>query len=585
MATDNRKVLKVFWQHLLTYKGRVFLVFVSIALATGLETISPWYMKRIFDTLSGGLNSSMAWPIILKALLIILALRLGVWFFWRVCGFLTSNYQPHVMSDLQRTSLNYLLGHSYRFFSNNFAGALVRKVGRFSRGFETLSDEIQFRIWPLALVMIGATVGLYLRFPLMAWIFIAWVVIFIYLNYLSACWKMKIDIQRAAVDSESTGLLSDIMTNAITVKTFSGTAWEKALYQKVMDKWRRLQSLGWYRGETIFAIQGFMFIAIELGLFFFGLKLWVKNIITIGDLVLIQTYLEMVISRLWDIGRSFIKCFESLADAKEMVEIIEMPQEVKDLESKKEIMIEKGKIAFQKVGFNFHANRPILENFNLEIAPHEKIALVGPSGAGKTTITKLLFRFYDVKTGQILIDEQNIAQFDQESLREKIALVPQEPILFHRTLRENIRYGRRDATDEEIMEAARKAHCHEFIEKLPEGYETYVGERGVKLSGGERQRVAIARAILKNAPILVLDEATSSLDSQSEQLIQEALQELMRGRTTIVIAHRLSTIMMMDRIVVIEGGKISAIGTHQELLMQNGIYRELWEIQSGGFIQ
>jgi ATP-binding cassette subfamily B protein len=236
------------------------------------------------------------------------------------------------------------------------------------------------------------------------------------------------------------------------------------------------------------------------------------------------------------------------------------------------------------VSFNFHKDTPVLKEFNLTIAGGEKIALVGPSGAGKTTVTKLLLRLYDVKGGGIKIDGQNIADVTQDSLRDAIAFVPQEPILFHRSLMENIRYGRRGASDAEVIEAAKKAHCHEFIDKLPQKYDTLVGERGIKLSGGERQRVAIARAILKNAPILVLDEATSSLDSESESLIQDALELLMHGKTVLVIAHRLSTIMKMDRIVVMENGSIVATGTHLELVNQHGLYQKLWSIQAGGFI-
>jgi len=239
-------------------------------------------------------------------------------------------------------------------------------------------------------------------------------------------------------------------------------------------------------------------------------------------------------------------------------------------------------VLFKKVDFGFN-RRPILKNFNLMINSGEKIALVGPSGAGKTTITKLLFRFFDIQKGYITIDKQSVANVTQDSLRQFISLVPQDPILFHRTLMENIRYGKKEATDKEVMEAAKKARCHEFISELPQGYETYVGERGIKLSGGERQRVAIARAILKNSPILVLDEATSSLDSESESLIQAALRELMQDKTVIVIAHRLSTIMQMDRIIVIENGQVTASGTHDELLKEKGTYFKLWNIQAGGF--
>jgi ATP-binding cassette subfamily B protein len=259
---------------------------------------------------------------------------------------------------------------------------------------------------------------------------------------------------------------------------------------------------------------------------------------------------------------------------------------VKNGEDAKDLMVSEGKIDFKDIVFYFTKERQILENFNLSIQPREKIALVGPSGAGKSTITKLLLRMYDVIQGEITIDSQNIAAVTQESLRNAVAFVPQEPILFHRSLMENIRYGRRDASDEEVIEAAKKAHCHEFISEFPAGYETYVGERGVKLSGGERQRVAIARAILKDAPILVLDEATSSLDSESESLIQEALDFLMEHKTVITIAHRLSTIMKMDRIVVVEQGRVAAEGTHDELLRDtNGLYHKLWSIQAGGFMQ
>jgi ABC-type multidrug transport system fused ATPase/permease subunit len=267
-----------------------------------------------------------------------------------------------------------------------------------------------------------------------------------------------------------------------------------------------------------------------------------------------------------------------------MVELLEMPHDVQDITTATPLNVDKGRVTFRDVDFYFHETRPVLTRFNFAIESGEKVALVGPSGAGKTTITKLLLRLYDLKAGALEIDGQNIAHVTQDSLRNAIAFVPQEPVLFHRTLMDNIRYGRRDATDEEVIEAAKQAHCHEFIATLPQGYQTFVGERGVKLSGGERQRVAIARAILKNAPILVLDEATSSLDSESESLIQDALKTLMKGKTVIVIAHRLSTIMNMDRIVVMDGGSIVDQGTHAELLTKDGLYQKLWSIQAGGFL-
>jgi ATP-binding cassette subfamily B protein len=268
-----------------------------------------------------------------------------------------------------------------------------------------------------------------------------------------------------------------------------------------------------------------------------------------------------------------------------MVELMALPHGIIDRSGAKALKVKKGALAFEGESFKYPTGQTVLKYLDLTIKPGEKVALVGPSGAGKSTIVKILFRFYDLTKGRILIDGQDIAKVTQDSLRDAISLVPQEPILFHRTLKENIRYGRPEASDEEVVLAAKQAHCHDFISGLEKGYETYVGERGVKLSGGERQRVAIARAILKNAPILVLDEATSSLDSESEHLIQDALQTLMQGKTVIVIAHRLSTIMQMDRIIVLEDGAVADTGTHHELLKtEGGLYKKLWQLQAGGFL-
>jgi ABC-type multidrug transport system fused ATPase/permease subunit len=332
-------------------------------------------------------------------------------------------------------------------------------------------------------------------------------------------------------------------------------------------------------------IQGLLAIAIEIAVLVGSVFLWKQGLLTVGDFVLIQVYILALIDRVWGIGNSMRRLFSAFADANEMIEIFDTPHSVKNAPGAGVLEVQKGEIVMKDVAFGFSQERIILSDFNLTIYAGEKIALVGPSGAGKSTVTKLLLRMYDVTSGSIRVDGQDIASVTQESLRENISFVPQEPILFHRSLRDNIRYGRPDATDEEVIDAAKKAHCHEFIAGLTEGYETHVGERGVKLSGGERQRVAIARAILKNAPILILDEATSALDSESEALIQDALRVLMKGKTVIVIAHRLSTIMTMDRIVVTEGGKIAAEGTHDELVNhQGGLYQKLWSIQAGGFL-
>ena len=365
---------------------------------------------------------------------------------------------------------------------------------------------------------------------------------------------------------------------------FSGQKFEKGLFNKVVNVWHKATIKLWLTDNLIWAGIGLFMVAIEGGLLYGGIVLWEQGLFTVGDFVLVQAYLLTTFDRLVAINRELRRFYSALADAGEMVAILETPHEIRDKKGAAALEVKGGEVWFDDVTFTFGDGTPILRQFNLTIAAGERVALVGPSGAGKSTITKLLLRLYDLKTGEIKIDRHDIAGVTQESLRSAIAFVPQEPILFHRTLMENIRYGRRDATDEEVVAAAKAAHCHEFIEALPLKYDTYVGERGIKLSGGERQRVAIARAILKDAPILVLDEATSSLDSESEAYIQDAFETLMQGKTVITVAHRLSTIMKMDRIVVMQGGAIVAQGSHLELIRERGLYQKLWSIQAGGFI-
>jgi ATP-binding cassette subfamily B protein len=308
---------------------------------------------------------------------------------------------------------------------------------------------------------------------------------------------------------------------------------------------------------------------------------------TISKVFVTFSYFSSATLILWQFNRTYRNIENSLSEAAQFTELLMHESEIQEQPGAKKLKVSKGEVNFNDVHFAYDASReePLFENLNLHIAPGEKIALVGHSGGGKTTITKLLLRFIDIDSGELTIDGQDIRKAKLASVRESIAYVPQEPLMFHRSIRENIRYGRLDATDEEVIEAAKRANAHEFISELPDGYETLVGERGVKLSGGQRQRIAIARAIIKDAPILVLDEATSALDSESEKLIQEALWSLMQNRTAIVVAHRLSTIQKMDRIIVLDKGHIAEQGSHKELLALKGVYARLWAHQSGGFIE
>lgn len=494
------------------------------------------------------------------------------------------NIEAKVMADLSNKAFGYLLGHSHDFFISNFAGALTRKVSRYARSFEQVLDSFAFNFYATTLFAIGVIAILSAKNPILGFVLFVWCVFFIWIQFVMTRWRQSLRVLRAEEDSKVTGLLSDAVSNHSTITLFATEKRERTIFGEAVARWRKATNISWNADAWLYGVQGILSIVIELVLLGGALFLWKEGVLSVGDFVLIQIYMIGLIDRIWNMGSSMRKLYDAFADAYEMIEIMEKPHGIQDTEHASTLVGVQGTITFSNVEFGFGENASVLKDLSFTIPDSQKVALVGPSGAGKSTITKLLLRLYDVTGGSVTIDNTNIRSITQESLRNAIAFVPQEPILFHRTLKDNIRYGKQDATDEEVIEASKKAHCHEFISKLPEGYETFVGERGIKLSGGERQRVAIARAILKDAPILVLDEATSSLDSESEHLIQDALATLMEGKTVIIIAHRLSTIMKMDRILVVEGGKIAADGTHDELLTEGGLYHKLWNIQAGGFI-
>lgn len=585
--TTARDVLKVFINHIKPHKGLFAIIIITLTAGETIAVFAPWFYKQFFDVLTGvrEVQGETVAEALVGVLLIIILIHTLNWFFQAISSLVNNYFQPRIIVDLEQTSFSYLLDHSFRFFTNTFAGSLVRKVRRLSRSFEALADQLLFKFIPLIVTIAGSLIILSTRSMLIAGVFLIWLIVFITANYLIALWKMKYDERRAKLDSKVTATLADSITNNVNIKLFVGQDHERSLFRTVTEKIRRLHTFTWNLSLINDFTQWGLMIVLEFFIMYFGIQLWQKGLLTIGDFAMFQSYMVMLFGRMYDLGRVIRRGYEAVADAKEMVEILNTPHEVRDTKSAKPLVVTKGAIEFKDVTFRYRKTRKILDSMNLTIKANERVALVGPSGAGKSTIVKLLFRFFNISSGKILIDDQILSRITQNSLREQIALVPQDSILFHRSLLENIRYGRRDATDEEVIEAAKKARCHDFIQDFPKKYDTLVGERGVKLSGGERQRVAIARAILKDAPILVLDEATSSLDSESEQLIQEALEILMKDKTTIVIAHRLSTILKMDRIVVMKKGRVVDSGTHKQLMRKKGLYKTLWEIQAGGFIE
>lgn len=585
MKNLTKETIKIYWQNTWRYPWAFILLVFGIVTIEVLGLYLPIIYKDVIDTLA---VSSIGDPVskaqLLGYIYLIGALMFAIWTLHRVCGLAGTHLVSRVMSNLLDTSFTYLHGHSYAFFNNSFIGSLVTKVSRFSRSYEKIFDQLAWNLMPTILTVVLTIIVLYQLDRLFGLILIGWTALFLVLTMGFMRYQLRYDVAVAESESETTGHIADTITNHLNLKLFAATQTETRHFNRITRTLQKTRETAWTLDTVSQGIRGFMMISLEFSVMIIAINFWSAGKLTIGEVSLIQVYLVKITNEIWGLGRYLRKIFEAMADAQEMTEILLEPHEVMNKPGATKLAVKHGEILFDNVSFGYHDKTSILDEFSCKIQPGERVALIGQSGGGKTTIVKLLFRFFDLNSGSIRIDGHDIATVTQDSLREQIALVPQEPILFHRSLLENIRYARPDATVTQVIKAAKLAHCHEFIVRTPEQYETLVGERGVKLSGGERQRIAIARAILKNAPILVLDEATSSLDSESERYIQESLRELMKGRTTIVIAHRLSTIMQMDRIVVIEKGKIVEEGTHSQLLkVKKGTYQKLWQIQAGSF--
>lgn len=572
--------------HIKKYWVSLSLVFIGYGAGILFSLIfKPYIYKEIVDVLisSGPRDQILAQALHLGGIIVIsiVIYTLG----YRIGEYASSYFQSNVMKELYNSTFKRLLKHSYSFFTNNFSGSIVAKSKRFNRSFEVFSDVITFQVWASILTLTGVIIVLLIKAPVLGYIFLFWGIAYIAITILFIRKKIEYDLLEAEADSLVTGKLSDAILNILNIKIFSSDTKEQETFEKATNIEEQRRRRAWYFAGFQNMAQSVLMGILQVVVIFVSIRMWYAGTLTVGMAVMVQTYAINLFDILWELGRSLTKAVKALTDMKEVVDIFDLEYDITDPQNPETLKITEGNIVFENISFAYKGGIPVFENFSMSINSGERIGIVGHSGAGKSTITKLLLRFTDVTAGAILIDGQDIKNITQNDLRSAIAYVPQESILFHRTIRENIAYSRPDATDKEIETVAAKAHSDEFIAKLPQGYNTLVGERGVKLSGGERQRIAIARAMLKNAPILVLDEATSSLDSVSEGYIQDAFTELMKGKTTLVIAHRLSTIQKMDRIVVLEHGTIVEMGTHKELIEKSGIYADLWNRQSGGFIQ
>lgn len=574
------------------YFGQIWqqrLFSIPIMLLVGVGSILVFYTPPLI--VASVVKRFNGTPPSLQALLPYLLLFAGIWLvgemLWRLAFICLARMEARSMNNLYVGALNELSQKDIGFFHNNFAGALTKKVISYGKSFENFFDTMVFNVAAnvLPLFFVGAVL----------WRFSPWLVLILIgmigvtlalLIPLVRQRKHLVDLREVA-SNRMAGHVADVIGNMDAVQAFARRDHEqqrhKANVADFMQKFRKASDFQTFRIDL--GISPIYVLINVLGLAF--AVLFGNNTATLTAIFVTFNYYAYATKMLWEFNRIYRNLESAIAEAAQFTQLLLVPSAIQDPAQPQPFSVSQGAVTFQGVHFAYDGNRsaPLFADLNLSIQPGEKIALVGHSGGGKTTITKLLLRFVDVTSGELLIDGQNIAHSRLSDVRQAIAYVPQEPMMFHRSIRENIRYGNLAASDEDVVTAAKKANAHEFIQKLPKGYDTLVGERGVKLSGGQRQRIAIARAIIKDAPIMVLDEATSALDSASEKLIQAALWELMKGRTAIVIAHRLSTIQKMDRIIVLDDGKITEQGTHAQLLQHGGTYASLWAHQSGGFLE
>ena len=552
--------------------------------ATVLDVFVPVYTGKIVDSLVGSpAGDEQALEQTIKYLGIFAGLafafnllRWGAISIW-------AWFAVHAMYEILTEALHKVQRFSSDWHANAFAGGTVRKITRGMWAFDVFGDTLFMGLYPAIMIMLGMTAMLLIKLPLVG-IFVA-VMIVIY-SGISIWMSVRILAPKfrasSRADTKVGAVLADIITGNPTVKAFGSERREDAVFDEVSTNWRKVSQNAWLTGELGNLIRGALRAFMLIGMIGMTVLMWQSGNATPGDIALSLTSFFIIGGYLRDIGMHIANLQKSVSEMEDIISFWKREDEVQDAKQAKSFQPASGEIEFDRVRFSYKGqNKPIYDDFSIRIDPGEKVALVGHSGSGKSTFVKLVQRLYDVQGGQVRIDGQAIDGVTQESLRQSIALVPQEPILFHRSLAENIAYGRPDAGMEEIIDAAKKAYAHDFIMSLPQDYGTLVGERGVKLSGGERQRVAIARAILADAPILILDEATSSLDSVSEHYIQKALDRLMEGRTTITVAHRLATIKNVDRILVFDKGRVVEQGKHEELVCRdNSVYRTLFEMQA-----
>lgn len=578
-----QRLFPFIWHFLRAYKPVVVLYVLLAILAGFWGPFNSLLMKQLLNLLPH-VQEIDASLLILPASLTVMNFIIFDNVTWRGINYIRARFIPLVTGRIWDAMLDHCLGQSHQFYQDNLSGSLAKQINSLAESVESLISNVAVNFLRGASLLLVAFITAYSANPIFCFILMIWFVSFAGISiWMSKKLVLLADTQ-ASAESTLSGQAVDVLSSHSTVRIFSRRSYERARMVPFLKEYQKSYTAMHLYALRLYAVQAvlitlMMAFSISALIYLYG-----KGLVTIGDFALILS-LSMETGHMIWFTMSQIDVFnEAVGRGKQSLKALIAPLEVQDCPNAMALACTQGAIVFKNVKFHYKDTHPLFQNKSVTIPAGQKVGLVGYSGSGKSTFVNLMLRLYDVTGGAILIDGQDIREVTQDSLRAHIAMIPQDPALFHRSLMENIRYGKPDATVEEVIAAAKAAHAHAFISKLPQGYDTRVGERGVKLSGGQRQRIAIARAILKNAPLLILDEATSQLDSVTELLIQESLWGLMQGKTTLVIAHRLSTLLQMDRILVFDQGKIIEDGSHATLLAQNGLYKTLWDAQVGGFL-
>jgi len=564
--------------------GISVMVFVAIASAIDLS-LRPYLLKIILDRAADEDITNIFVNLAIPAFFYVGANILLSTCYRFYDYFANIKMKPAMRKQIAEDGFSELLGKSHQFYLNNFSGSLANKIKDLIKSvpliLEILIDSFLFN--SLSILIAIATLA-YVNITFASFMFL-WAAIFILGSFYFCKHFIHLADKVAENSSAITGKVVDALSNILLIRLFSAKNFEEKQLNNSLKITQNSEEKLFRAYFWLWLVYGYSFCIAQILNLYFLIKGRQEGWVTVGDFALVFMINISIANFLWNVGREISQFSELLGRVMQALKAISSDVHIKDIENAKKLKVSKGEIRFENVDFHYKGPEPLFKNKSITILPGQKVGLVGYSGGGKTTFVNLILRLYDLSAGRILIDGQDISKVTQNSLHQAIGMIPQESTLFHRTLMENIRYGMPSASDEDVKEAARKAHADVFIEELEDKYKTMVGERGVKLSGGQRQRISIARAALKNAPILILDEATSQLDSITEGIIQESIWHLMQGKTTLIIAHRLSTLLYMDRILVFDRGKIVEDGTHQELLAVDGLYKTLWASQVGGFLQ